>query len=333
MHKFKKYSLMFLIGFYCFSTACGGGSSASDHYFSDSSMEMSGESSSVTNGSYIGSYTENLADSNYETSENQTDTSNLPVEKQDKLVYTANIDIETKNYADTYATVKNLIHSYDGIIQNESVWDNDYGWYENDNVPTASMRADFTCRIPSNKYNDFINEFSGLDENNKITNLSSTVENINQEYYDTKNREQALQTQYDRLLEMLAQSQSVSEMLEIEDRLSNVDYQLNSIRNRLLIMDTDVAYSTVRISIDEVTIWSRAKEDNFFSKLGNIFEEAVDYGKELLEELIYVILMFIPTLLFIIIPGLFLLKLILAIVRKVFKFDIKNVLKKKSKKE
>jgi len=42
----------------------------------------------------------------------------------------------------------------------------------------------------------------------------------------------------------------------------------------------------------------------------------------LLEELIYTLLMFIPTLLFIIIPGLFILKLILAIIQKVFKFDI-----------
>lgn len=328
MYKFKKYFLMFIIGFYCFSTACGSSNvsnMSSNDFYTDSTIE------NTVIDSDIGSYTDSIKD-NYNSNEEQTDTSNLPVSQQDKLVYTANIDIETKNYTATYATVKSLIGSYDGIIQHESIRDNDYGWYENDNVPTASMRAEFTCRIPSNRYTEFINEFSGLDENNKIINLSSTVENINQEYYDTKNREQSLQTQYDRLLEMLAQAQSVSEMLEIEARLSDIDYQLSSIRNKLLIMDTDVAYSTIQIAIEEVTLWSRAKEDTFLSKLGSIVEEAIDYGKELLEELIYTLLMFIPTLLFLIIPGLFVLKLILAIIRKVFKFDIKSIITKKNKK-
>lgn len=323
MHKIKKFFLMYLIVMYCFSAGCG--SSSTDSMAYESYDDMSANN--------VGSYTEGYYPEetyDYEESQNIND---LPVEQQDKLVYTADVYIETKNYADTYSTIKSLINSYNGIIQHESVSDRDYGWYEDDNIPTASMRAEFTCRIPSNKYKEFINEFSILDENNKVTNLSSTVVNINQEYYDTKNREQALQIQYDRLLEMLAQTQSVSEMLEIEERLSDVDYQLNSIRNKLLSMDTDVAYSTIQISIEEVTIWSRDKEDSFFTKIGNIFVEAFDYGKELLEELIYTLVMFVPTLLFIIIPSLFILKLILAVIQKVFKFDIKKILKRKSKKD
>ena len=319
MHKLKKYFLMYLIVMYCFSTGCGGSASSE-------SMTNDSYAGSAT---YVGSYTEE----SYNTYEEETISGELPVTQPDKLVYTANIDIETKNYNNTYTTIKSLIASYDGIIQHEAVRDHDYGWYEKDNVPSASMRAEFTCRIPSNKYKDFISEFSGLDENNKIINLSSTAVNINQEYYDTKNREQALQIQYDRLLEMLSQTQSVSEMLQIEERLSDVDYQLNAIRNKLLTMDTDVAYSTVQITIEEVTIWSRDKEDTFLTKLGSIFEETIDYGKELLEELIYTLLMFIPTLLFIIIPGLFVLKFILAIIQKIFKFDIKKIIKRKPKKE
>lgn len=319
MHKIKKYFLMYLIILYCFSTGCGGSSSSE-------SMAYDSNADSAYN---MGFYTED----SYVEYKEDVNVSELPVAQQDKLVYTANIDIETKNYHNTYTTVKSLIHSYNGIIEHEAVRDRDYGWYEKDNVPTASMHAEFTCRIPSDKYKEFIGEFSGLDENNKIINLSSTAVNINQEYYDTKNKEQALQIQYDRLLEMLSQTQSVSEMLQIEERLSDVDYHLTSIRNQLLTMDTDVAYSTIQISIDEVTIWSRDKEDAFFTKLGNIFEEAFDYGKELLEELIYTLVMFIPTLLFIIIPALFVLKLILAIIRKVFKLDIKNILKRKPKKD
>ena len=59
-------------------------------------------------------------------------------------------------------------------------------------------------------------------------------------------------------------------MLAVEDRLSEVQYELNSLKTRLAAMDTDVAYSTVTIWLREVRVYTETS-DSFIDKLASSF--------------------------------------------------------------
>ena len=69
---------------------------------------------------------------------------------------------------------------------------------------------------------------------------------------DTEARISSLQTEYDRLLELLAQAESVDSLISLEARLSDVRYQLESYKSQLRTYDNLVDYSTVSISVSQV---------------------------------------------------------------------------------
>ena len=69
---------------------------------------------------------------------------------------------------------------------------------------------------------------------------------------DTGSRRDALKVEQDRLLELLAQAENLEEILIIEDRLTDVRYELQSSERQLRSMDDKVTYSTVRLSVSEV---------------------------------------------------------------------------------
>ncbi len=91
----------------------------------------------------------------------------------------------------------------------------------------------------------------------------------------------------DRLLEFLGRAETVEEIIALEERLSEVRYQLESMESQLRTMDNLIEYSTVKINISEVreltvvkeeepTAWERIAEGflKSLSNIGNGIEEA-----------------------------------------------------------
>ena len=62
----------------------------------------------------------------------------------------------------------------------------------------------------------------------------------------------ALETEQDRLLELMEQAETTEDLLAIESRLTDVRYQLESAASQLKLYDSLVSYSTVYLTVEEV---------------------------------------------------------------------------------
>ena len=92
---------------------------------------------------------------------------------------------------------------------------------------------------------------------------------------DTQSRRDALQTEHDRLLELLAEAENLSEVLEIESRLTEVRYQLQSIESQLRTYDNLVDYATVSLTVNEVKVYTDTEEKGFWEELGDGFIDSL----------------------------------------------------------
>lgn len=237
---------------------------------------------------------------------------------QEKLVYRCNITIESKTYEDSYQYIKGLIDKYDGFVQEEHQSDNDYGWYYADYVrENATRSAWLNCRIPSKNYDAFLAEVEEPNNNSKVTNKTSNVENISQQYYDNGIRIEALNIQEARLLEMLQQADTIQDMLSVESRLTDVQTELNLLTNKRASMDMDVAYSYVDISLEEVMEYTVAEEKStFFTRMGDTFLDVCKYTGNLFEEVLTFIMYLIPFVVIVGTPVWMVIKLAKAIIKK-----------------
>ena len=172
----------------------------------------------------------------------------------DKLVYTCDLSIETTEYQKTVEAIREKIRAYDAIIESENEWDNDSSWYYSGHVKNSgTMNLNLTVRVPVAKYDAFVKDAGQL---GKVTSKSQNVENISRRYHSTEARIEALEKEEKRLNEMMDAADTIEEMIYIEQRLTDVEYELNTNKTNLASMDVDVAYSTVNMSVREVLVYT-----------------------------------------------------------------------------
>jgi hypothetical protein len=301
-------------------TGCG---SSSDYATSTSELESydTATSSSTSSNGIASSSSSSYDSESIEVSEEANNDSTTLLEE--KLVYHCALDIETLDYDTTIASIKDTIKKYNGIIQSENETDSSYNWYYENYQKTSGTMTDYIeVRIPSASYESFINELDGV---GKITSKSTSVDNISQEYYDTTSQIEALQIQEQNLLEMLEKCETIEDMITVEDRLSEVRYELNNLQTNKRYMDTDVAYSYVNINVSEVMEYHYTQQPNktntFLDRLKNTIKSSYTGFLTFLEAMLFLIIRLFPYI------------VIIVLIRLIFKKQIKVAIEKRKEKK
>lgn len=185
-----------------------------------------------------------------------------------KLIRTFDMMIETKEFDTVLSGVQDKVQELGGYMENSSL-DSGSAYYSNYN-----RSAYMTARIPSDQVNGFL---KNVKETANVTNISESTEDITLRYVDTESRKNALETERDRLLELLEKAGTVEEIITIESRLSDVRYQLESYASQLRTLDNQVDYSTVTIQIHEVERETQPTEKTFREEVSGRFGDSL-YG-------------------------------------------------------
>nr|WP_027871454.1 DUF4349 domain-containing protein [[Eubacterium] cellulosolvens] len=213
-------------------------------------------------------------------------------ESNEKLVYTGTVDIQTLEYDKSVKSLKKKIDEYDGIIQNESQSSSNYDWYTRDDNGQMDRRLSMSVRIPSKDFQKFVDSLS---EQGQVMSTSVNTDNISQAYADTTAYVEGLEKEQKRLLEMMDKAQTIEEMIQVEDRLTEVETQLNQGKTDIASMNKDVDLSTVNITMKEVTRYDDIKKpENFGQKVVKAFKQSFTSFVSFVQELIIVLIMLLP---------------------------------------
>lgn len=212
----------------------------------------------------------------YDTSSSDTKVVSL---SEDKIIYSADINLETLTYDDSVSALEELIAQYEGVTEYKYEYNDNYNWYYDDSSDIDNRTLNLTVRIPTASYSDFLD---ALEQVGSELSRTENAENITKSYSDTQASIEMLETEEARLVTLMEQAETVTDLLAIEERLTEVQTSLAQYRASLNDMDTDLAYSTITITLSEVTelteqeaggIGTRFKEAliNSWSNLGNFF--------------------------------------------------------------
>ena len=174
-----------------------------------------------------------------------------------KIVYTGNISLQTLEYDKSSQSIHDKINKYGGFVENEDTFNEDPYWYYKNRTGAAANRTkrnlNITARIPAEKFNAFMKD---LEEDGQVINTSVNARNISVQYATHDASRKALEIEQGRLLEMMEKAETVEEMIAVEERLTEVERELNDEKTQLSAMDRDVGFSTIYISLQEVFEYS-----------------------------------------------------------------------------
>lgn len=184
------------------------------------------------------------ADYGAESGESQSE---LPEADPDKIIYSADATVETLDFEATLAGLDEMIKDYGGWVESSSI--NGSNYTSDAKLSTARRSAYYNIRIPSAKFSELMSTLSNL---GNVPYTHTYTDNVTSQYYDTAARLEALETQEARLLDMMEMAETVEDIITIDDKLTSVRYQIESLQSTLNNWDRQVSYSTVSISINEV---------------------------------------------------------------------------------
>ena len=129
-----------------------------------------------------------------------------------------------------------------------------------------------SVRVEAEQARQAVEEISALGE---VRSSQYSSEDVTSDYYDTSARLTAYEAQEQRLLELYGQAASVTEMLEIEQQLTSVRAQIESLQGALNYYDRLTALSLIEISLYQPGTYTQTVEpqgwQGFVTKLKSSF--------------------------------------------------------------
>lgn len=236
-----------------------------------------------------------------------------------KLIRTVDMSVETKKYDELMGKVESTVLQMGGYIQN---MDSSNGSIYSYN--SGTRWANMTVRIPKDRVNEFLTFVEG--ETN-VVRRSENVEDVTLNYTDLESRKKALKIEYDRLLALLEKAEYLEDIITLEDRLSNVRYEMERIESSLRGYDDKIDFGTVNINISEVEELTPAVEETLSERMRRGFEDSIDTIVEDAQDLAVVIVVNLPYIAILLI-GFVIYVLVIIILVKV----ILTIIKRRKKK-
>lgn len=210
------------------------------------------------------------AGDNYSYSADSSGAGEAPSQKtqDEKIIKTVDLSVETKEYEAYITALTASVSAAGGYVETSTanLGSNAY----------SNRYATFTVRIPAANLDAFINA-SG--EKGTIISKTENQQNVTLEYVDLESRIEAYKTEKATLTGLLEKATSLENVLAIQERLSEVNYQIESHTSKLKVLENRVSYSTVTLRINEVervteaqpTLWTRIK-NRFLNNLDGLID-------------------------------------------------------------
>lgn len=180
-----------------------------------------------------------------------------------KLIRNVSIDAETKQFDELLAVVEERVAALGGYIESMD------SYAPAGDSSTEPRSAYINARIPAEKLSEFLN--TALSSAH-ITRKSENTQDVTLQYTDIDARVRTLRIEQERLMELLSEAESADSLIALEERLSEIRYEIESLSSQLRVYDNQVSYSTVHLGITEVKAISTTADDGFSAQLSDGFQ-------------------------------------------------------------
>lgn len=196
-----------------------------------------------------------------------------------KIIRTVTMSCETKAYDDAVTLIMDTLNAHGGYVEASNVTGTGY-----ENVKNSARRASYTLRVPAENLDAFL-ETLRVNEGIRILSQNATSDEITATYYDTVSRLETLKAEKASLTAMLegfTDYKDISNMLKVQERLYDVIEEIEALQTKLNLYDGRVAMSTVKLSLNEVIVYTEVVEPDptFGERIGEAFRESwADFGE------------------------------------------------------
>jgi len=201
--------------------------------------------------------------------------SGYALEVDRKIVKTGNITLVVGNIGDSIEAISKLATDFGGYVVNASKHETDNG-----------QGGEISIRVPANRYDEALSSLRQMAEKVPYENTSS--QDVTEEYVDLQAKLKNLEASEAQYLVLMNKAQTVEDMIKIQDALSNVRAQIDSIKGRIQYLDRTTDMSLIYISLQE-TQRIQSKSWNPGETIKSALNGLITFGKVLVDVIIWLL--------------------------------------------
>ena len=210
-----------------------------------------------------------------------SDTVTQEASTDQKLIKRVNMDAETEDLEALLPQLMAEISALGGYVESQEI-------YNGSSVASYRYRnARLTIRVPAENLDGLVQQVKGA---SNVVSYNESVEDVTLAYVDMETRILVLETERDRLLELMDQAETMSDLLEIEARLTQVRSNLESINSQLKVLANQVSYATIELYINQVKAYTEVEEQTVWQRIGSGFKKNLqNIGEDLVDFFVWAI--------------------------------------------
>ena len=192
-----------------------------------------------------------------------------------KIVKTADLKVEVKNFKSYTDQLHHLIQQSGGYIAQEQQSQSAY-----------SISNTVTIKVPVDRFDGVLMEAAS--DSDKIVEKKIGSEDVTMEVIDTKSRLETKKEVRERYLKLLRQARSMKDILAVQREIDDIQEQMDQASGRIAYLGHSAALSTINLNFYQVLNPSAHEEytPSFVHGIKNALREGWDWSSNLLLGLI-----------------------------------------------
>lgn len=214
------------------------------------------------------------------------------VEVQEQLIIrTGRLDIVVEETEETLDDIIDLANDSGGWIVSSSLFGAD-----------GAKSGQATIRVPVDQFDAIMNQIEGMAL--RVERSSTTGQDVTEEYVDLSARLQNLEATAERVRGFLDDARDVEDALAVNQELSRLESEIESLKGRLQYLEQSAAFSTIEITLTPDELSQPLEVGGW--RVGGVVRDAVEALISALQGVatiaIWLVLVFLPLLLIVLLP-------------------------------
>ena len=254
---------------------------------------MPAEMPAAENGSVSGSTAQDAAKGGWLNGTEAQEGETSPDYGGHKIIKTASMGLETREFDSVLAHVKQKIADMGGYVSTSYV-----SGKKPENYNDSGRYASISLRIPQERMEAFLADTRGIAT---VTYENSGGEDITASYFDTQSRLEIYQTQRDHIKALLDNPNTpLEDRILVEQELFRLTYEIESLTTQLRRWDDLVAFASITVELNEIPpAVAVASNDDFGTRVREGLQNTLSGMAVFFENLVVFLIVASPALLII----------------------------------
>jgi hypothetical protein len=167
-----------------------------------------------------------------------TDDANEATDVERKIVKTGYMSLVVKDVEQSLDEISNIASSLGGYVVTS-----------NKNQGADIISGNISIRVPAEKYDEAVSKLRAIAV--KVPNESTDTQDVTEEYIDLKARLAMLEATEAQYLELMKKAETVEEILKVQQALSDVRQNIESLKGRIQYIERTSDMSLININLTE----------------------------------------------------------------------------------